>query len=45
MHYNFARINQAVRCAPAMDASVSDHLWSIEEIVKLADRQETQTAA
>jgi IS1 family transposase len=37
MHYNFARINQAVRCSPAMEAGVDNHLWSIEEIAALAD--------
>lgn len=37
MHYNFARICQTVRCSPAMQAGVSDHLWSIEEIAGLAD--------
>jgi hypothetical protein len=35
MHYNFARINQAVRCSPAMEAGVTDHLWSVEEIAAL----------
>ena len=35
MHYNFARINQAVRCSPAMEAGVSDHLWTMEEIAAL----------
>jgi len=36
MHYNFARINQAVRCSPAMEAGIESHLWSIEEIAALA---------
>jgi hypothetical protein len=35
MHYNFARIHQTLRCTPAMAAGVSDHVWSIEEIVGL----------
>jgi IS1 family transposase len=35
MHYNFARINQTVRCSPAMAAGVDGHLWSIEEIAAL----------
>jgi IS1 family transposase len=35
MWYNFARINQALRVTPAMAAGVSDHVWSIEEIVNL----------
>jgi IS1 family transposase len=37
MHYNFARICQTLRCSPAMEAGLTDHLWSIEEIVALAD--------
>jgi len=37
MHYNFARICQTVRCSPAMEAGVSDHLWSIKEIAALGD--------
>jgi IS1 family transposase len=35
MYYNFARIHQTLRVTPAMEAGVSDHVWSIEEIVKL----------
>ena len=35
MHYNFARIHKTIRVAPAMQAGISDHLWSIEEIVRL----------
>jgi IS1 family transposase len=39
MHYNFARIHQTLRVTPAMEAGVSDHLWSIEEIAALADEK------
>ncbi len=35
MYYNFARIHQTIRCAPAMAAGVTPHLWSIAEIVNL----------
>jgi len=35
MHYNFARIHQTLRCTPAMEAGVSDHVWTLEEIVNL----------
>lgn len=35
--YNFAKINQAIRVTPAMEAGISDHIWTIEEIAALAD--------
>lgn len=37
MHYNFCRIHQTLRVTPAMEAGVSDHVWSIEELVRLTD--------
>jgi IS1 family transposase len=37
MYYNFARIHQTLRVTPAMEAGVSDHVWSLEEIAGLAD--------
>jgi IS1 family transposase len=36
MYYNFARIHQTLRVTPAMEAGVSDHVWSLEEIAGLA---------
>lgn len=35
MHYNFARIHKTLRCTPAMEDGISDHVWNIEEIVAL----------
>jgi hypothetical protein len=35
MFYNFARVHQALRVTPPMEAGVADHVWSIEEIVGL----------
>jgi IS1 family transposase len=37
MHYNFARIHKTLRITPAMAAGLSDHVWSLEEIVRLLD--------
>ena len=35
MHYNCCRIHQTLRCTPAMEAGVPDHVWSLEEMVAL----------
>lgn len=35
MHYNFARIHKTLRVTPAMEAGLTDHVWSIEEIAAL----------
>jgi IS1 family transposase/lambda repressor-like predicted transcriptional regulator len=32
MHYNFARIHKTLRVTPAMEAGISDHVWSLKEI-------------
>lgn len=37
MYYNFGRIHKTLIVTPAMEAGVSDHVWSLEEIAKLAD--------
>jgi hypothetical protein len=39
VHYNFARIHQSLRVTPAMEAGISDHVWSMEEIVSLVDER------
>jgi hypothetical protein len=35
MHYNFCRVHTTLRCTPAMEAGLTDHLWSLEEIAAL----------
>ena len=37
MHYNFGRIHKTLRVTPAMEAGVSDHVWTMEEIAALMD--------
>jgi hypothetical protein len=37
VHYNFGRIHKTLRITPAMAAGLSDHVWSLEEIVLLAN--------
>lgn len=35
MYYNFVKVHKALRVTPAMEAGISDHVWSIEEIARL----------
>jgi hypothetical protein len=42
MHYNCCRIHQALRVTPSMQAGLADHVWELEELVKLIDRGAVQ---
>ena len=35
MWYNFGRVHQTLRVTPAMEAGVTDHIWTIEELIAL----------
>jgi len=35
MYYNFCRIHKTLRVTPAMEAGITDHVWSLEEIISL----------
>jgi hypothetical protein len=35
MYHKYARIHQTLRVTPAMEAGVSDQVWSLEEIIGL----------
>src|SRR5437660_10812198 len=35
MYYNFCRIHQTLCVTPAMEAGITDHVWSLEEICAL----------
>lgn len=37
MHYNFCRVHQTLRCTPAMEAGIADHVWSLSEVIDLSD--------
>lgn len=39
MHYNFCRQHKAHKLTPAMAAGISDHIWSLEEIVAEIDKR------
>jgi hypothetical protein len=34
-NYNLCRIHQTLRITPAMAARVTDHVWSLEEVLAL----------
>jgi hypothetical protein len=35
MYYNFVRIHQSLRVTPAMEAGITDRLWTVEDIANL----------
>jgi len=35
MHYNFCRIHQTLRVTPALEAGISDHVWSPDAVIAL----------
>lgn len=37
LYYNFGRVHKTLRVTPAMEAGLSDHVWSFEEIAALAN--------
>lgn len=37
MFYNYGRVHKTLRVTPAMEARISDHVWTLEEIASLAD--------
>lgn len=44
-HYNFCRVHEALRVTPAMQLGVSDHVWTISELVTAAITGEIQEIA
>jgi hypothetical protein len=38
--YNFARIHKTLRCTPAMEAKVTERLWSVGDMVRIVDEWE-----
>ena len=37
MYYNFCRIHQTLRVTPAMEAGISNHVWTLDELVGLLE--------
>jgi hypothetical protein len=34
---NFCKIHKTLRVTPAMEAEIDDHVWTMEEVVMMAD--------
>jgi IS1 family transposase len=34
--YNFGRVHRSLRCTPAMEAGIADHVWSVRELLEAA---------
>jgi len=32
-YYNFCRIHQTLRVSPAMESSLTDHVWELKELL------------
>lgn len=35
-YYNLCRVHQTLRCTPAMEAGITDHIWTIAELLRWA---------
>src|SRR6202167_339688 len=35
MHYNFCRVHKILRVTPAMEAGLTNHVWTLEELCAL----------
>ena len=38
-YYNFCRVHQTLRVTPAMEAGLTDHVWTLEELVSLLENE------
>jgi IS1 family transposase len=45
MHYNFCRVHKTLRVTPAMEAGLTDHIWTLDELVGLLERKENAAVA
>lgn len=42
-HYNFVWIHKTLRITPAMEAGISDHVWSLSELPEVTGHSWTRT--
>jgi hypothetical protein len=41
MDYNFCRIHKSLRVTSAMEAGISERIWTLEEVAALVDKELT----
>lgn len=44
-YYNFCRVHQTLSITPAMEAGLTDHVWTLAELVGLSERKTLSAAA
>jgi len=40
-YYNFCRVHQTLRVTPAMEAGLTDHVWTVSELIELSESKVT----
>jgi IS1 family transposase len=45
MYYNFCRVHQTLRCTPAMESGLTDHVWNIDELIALLPKPIVKASA
>lgn len=44
-HYNFCRVHTTLRVTPPMQAGLTDHVWTLEELVGILEEREAAAIA
>ncbi len=45
MHCNFCRVHSSLRVTPAMEAGLTDHVWTLEELCALLPHRKPNAKA
>src|SRR5436309_15456747 len=45
MHYNYCRVHKSLRVTPAMEVGLTDHVWTLEELISLPSPQPATSVA
>jgi len=43
MHYNFCRVHQTLKTTPAVKAGVTDHVWTLAELIGILEAREARS--